>query len=142
MSCRLPPGSRRWRSERADETGIGAQPARRASWASVLKRWMPAISPMNLAASRTPAALGEQLRSGLGDQLGELVMQSGGGAGELADAADHVARDEDPDRGFGAVKAPGDLDLPGRMHQRLCRDLPFRPQTRSKSSSRRPHSNS
>ena len=83
---------------------------------------------MNLAASRTPAALGEQLRSGLGDQLGELVMQSGGGAGELADAADHVARDEDPDRGFGAVKAPGDLDLPGRMHQRLCRDLPFRPQ--------------
>jgi hypothetical protein len=54
VEAALPTGSRRKRSERPLETGSGAQPARRASWASEVKRVMPAISPMNLAASSTP----------------------------------------------------------------------------------------
>jgi len=53
--------------------------------------------------------LGEQLRGGLHDQLGELVVQFGDRAGELADAADHVAGDRDADRWVGVRQAPRDL---------------------------------
>jgi hypothetical protein len=46
-------GSRRYRSDRPQETGNGAHPARRASRASELKRSIT-ISPMRFAASSTP----------------------------------------------------------------------------------------
>ena len=49
----MPPGSRRGGLIAAG-VGIGAQAARRASWVSEVNRSMPAISPMNFAASTTP----------------------------------------------------------------------------------------
>ena len=51
---RLPPRSRRWRFVLPELAGIGADRAMRASFASVGKRVMPAISPTSLAAIRTP----------------------------------------------------------------------------------------
>ena len=53
--------------------GIGADPAMRASFASVGKRLMPAISPTSLAAIEdAAAALGEQPGRGLRDERREL----------------------------------------------------------------------
>lgn len=50
FSWRLPWRSKRWRSVRPEEAGIGAQPAKWASWASEAKRLAPAISPISLPA--------------------------------------------------------------------------------------------
>ncbi len=75
---------------------MGAQPARRASWASELKRSMPAISPMNLAGQEdTDAGFGEQVGCDLFDQDGDLVVEVFGGAREFSGTADHVAGDRD-----------------------------------------------
>jgi hypothetical protein len=86
---------------RPEEAGIGAQPAIPASCASELKQSNPAISPMNLAAGRTPIRSLRAAAGGLGDQRSELVLQSTDRAGQLADAADHVA--SDPDRTDGSA---------------------------------------
>ena len=61
---------------RPEEAGIGAEPAVRASLASVAKRSTPAISPISLAAvSDAAAALGEQPRRERGDERGELALE-------------------------------------------------------------------
>ena len=54
LSWRLPPRSRRWRSVRPEDAGIGAAPQVRANLASVENRSIPAISPISFAAVSTP----------------------------------------------------------------------------------------
>src|SRR5450755_3140634 len=80
LSWRLPPGSRRWRSVRPEETGIGAQPEMRASWASLVNR---SIAGDHVAcdlhldgARRSPQALRDLGLPGLLDQdaLGDLPV--------------------------------------------------------------------
>lgn len=53
LSWRLPPRSRRWRSVRPDETGIGATPASLGMCASLLKRSAPAVCPRPNPTNRT-----------------------------------------------------------------------------------------
>jgi hypothetical protein len=73
---RLPPRSRRWRLVLPELTGIGAMPPARASLASLVKRWAPAISPIELAGRQGPdAGFGEQLRCGLGDEFCDLCLE-------------------------------------------------------------------
>jgi hypothetical protein len=108
LSCRLPPRSRRWRSVRPEETGIGAHPERRASCASVWKRWMPPISPNSFAAISTPIPLlGQKLGGELADEAGELLVEIGDRAGQLPNATDHVTHDPHPDLGRGRRAAGG-----------------------------------
>ena len=54
LSWRLPPRSRRWRLCLPEDAGIGATPARRASFASELKRSAPAVSARIFAAVSAP----------------------------------------------------------------------------------------
>ena len=106
---RLPPRSRRWRLVLPELTGIGAMPPARASLASVVKRWAPAISPIELACGQRPeAGLGEQLRRDLGDELGDLGLERVDGLRELAQVAQLVAGDPDARRLLGARQAPRD----------------------------------
>ena len=129
LSWRLPPRSRRWRWVRPEEAGIGAEPAVRASLASVAKRLTPAISPSSLAAvSDAAAAFGEQSRRERGDERGEFGFEVVDGAGELADAAQFVARDPDARALLGARQAAGDARLPAGRGQRARRDLGLGPE--------------
>jgi hypothetical protein len=73
LSCRLPPRSRRWRSVRPEETGIGAHPERRASCASVWKRWMPPIARVS---SRTRRIMSGTIRTRTWAGVG--VLQAAG----------------------------------------------------------------
>jgi hypothetical protein len=54
------------------------------------------------------AWLDEQLRRGLGDELGDLGLELGGGGGELAQPSQLVARDPDSGGLLGAREPPPD----------------------------------
>jgi hypothetical protein len=94
-------------------TGIGATPAARASLASLLKRWAPAISTDELGRRERPETrLGEQARRDPGDEVGELGLERVDGDGQLAQAAQLVAGDPNAHRLLSAREAPGDLRRP------------------------------
>ena len=101
----------------------------RASLASLAKRVTPAISPSSLAAVRTPQP---RSASSLGASAATSVREFGlevvDGAGELADAAQLVARDADARALLGAREATGDARLPAGGGQRARRDLGLGPE--------------
>jgi hypothetical protein len=120
LSWRLPPWSRRWRSAAPDETGTGAHPASRASYASLAKRSTPAISPISLTAVMTPQALrGQQLRSDRGDQVGEFPV-------ELVDRAREVTNppdDPDSDRRFSTAQGRAICRWAAALRNRALEEL-------------------
>jgi hypothetical protein len=64
--------------------------------------------------------LGEQLRSDLGDQGGDLALECLDRPGELADAPQFVARDADARRLLGPGEPPGDPGCPAAVEQRAA----------------------
>ena len=104
--------------------GIGATPAARASLAGVAKRWAPAISPMSLAAMSGPKP-GSASSCGAicFDEFGDLAGERLDGVGELAQAAQLVARDPDAHRLLGAGQPSSDLGAPLLREQRAAREM-------------------
>jgi hypothetical protein len=74
---------------------------------------MPAISPIS-SAMTTPTSGSASSWARAADQTGELVAQRADGAGQLADAADQLARDLHPHTRAGVLKAPRDPGPPDR----------------------------
>ena len=71
----------------------------------------------------------QELWCELSHQAGELLIQFGDRAGQLADATDHVAGDPHPDLGWiGVLQAAGDLDLPGGQDEHPLGDRPVGPE--------------
>jgi hypothetical protein len=110
-------------------TGIGATPAARASLASLLKRWAPAISPMSLAAVRGPkpgwvSSCGATwaTRSAISN------LERVDGDGQLAQAAQLVASDPNAHRLLSAREAPGDLRRPFLREQRATGERELGPE--------------
>ena len=106
---------------RPELAGIGAIPAARASLASVAKRSAPAISPTSLAAvsgpqprSATSCGATWATRSAISVSSALMVC------GQLAHAAQLVARDAHAHRLLGARQAPGDLARPLLREQRAA----------------------
>jgi hypothetical protein len=126
---RLPPRSSRCRSVLPELTGIGAMPAARASFASLVKRCAPAISPTSLAAVSGPKP-GSVSRCGAiwATRFGDLGLERLDRLGELADAAQLVAGDPDAHRLVGAGEPAGDPGSPGAVKQRAPRELRFGPE--------------
>src|SRR5215217_7371740 len=123
LSWRLPPRSRRCRCVCPEEAGIGAEPAVRATLASVAKRPAPAISPISLAAVSAPQPRSARNRGARAAvRAGELALEVVDRARQLADAAQFVARDPDAGALLGGpgtrrrscVGLGGPLHLPTR----------------------------
>ena len=98
---------------RPELTGIGARPAARASFASLGE----AVGAGDLAdelcgGQQSAAGLGQELRRGLGDELGDLVRECVDRAGQLSDAAQLVAGDPNTGGLFCAREAARDLAQP------------------------------
>ena len=126
---RLPPRSRRWRLVLPELTGIGATPAARASLASLEKRLGAGDLADELGRGQgSEAGLGEQLRRDRGDEPGDLSLERLDGLGELADAAQLVARDADAHRLLRPREPTRDPRRPAAVEQRTARQLQFGPE--------------
>ena len=91
---------------RPEEAGIGADPAIRASFASVAKRSTPAISPTSFAAISTPQPRSASSRGATwATRQREFALERVDRLGQLADAAQLVARDPHPGGLLGAREA-------------------------------------
>ena len=126
---RLPPRSSRWRSVLPELTGIGAMPAARASFASLVKRCAPAISPTSLAAVSGPKPGSVSrcgaiwaTRSAISASSALIVWESSRMAAQL------VAGDPHAHRLVGAGEPAGDPRSPGAVKQRAPRELRFGPE--------------
>src|ERR1700684_4028543 len=129
LSWRLPPGSRRCRSVRPDETGIGAQPERRAELGVGGEPVDAGDLSDQLCGDEDPEAfLGQQSGTDPGDHDGEMFIETGDRAGQLAQAVDHVAGDLDLDRGWGPTQALHDGLLPAGCDQHPPGDGPVGPE--------------
>jgi hypothetical protein len=93
--------------------GIGATLAARASLAGVAKRCPPGDLADELGRRQRPEArLVEELRRDLGDARGDLALKLVDRNGELAQAAQLVARDPDAHRLLGAGQTSPDSCAP------------------------------
>jgi hypothetical protein len=73
------------------------------------------------------AAFGEQLRGDLCDEYRELALELADGSGQLADAAELIARDPNPGVLLGASEATGDALLPANRAQSASGELELGP---------------
>ena len=110
-------GGDRGRAGGAGELGVGGEAAGVGDLADQLGR-----------GQRAAAAFGPQPRREGGGERGELALEVVDRAGQLADAAQFVARDPDADALLGAGQAPGDAVLPVDADQRAGRDLGLGPE--------------
>ena len=132
LSWRLPPGSKRWRSVRPEETGIGAQPGDSGE----LRVGGEALDAGDLAdqcggGDDTEPAFDEQLWRDLVNERGELGGELADRAGEVADPADLIASDPHPDRWLSALEPATDPLLPGRSHAAIWVGSPSRDRGRA-----------
>ena len=113
----------------AELAGIGATPATRASLAGVAKRCAPAISPTSLAAMSGPNPGSASSCGAIClDELGDVALELVDRGGQLAQAAQHVARDPDAHRLLGAGEAPADPRRPLLREQRAAGQLQLGPE--------------
>ncbi len=94
----------------AGELGVAGEPLGAGDLADELGR-----------GRRAEAGLTEQVRRDLGDQVGDLGFEFVDRLGELADAAQLIARDPDAHRLLGPREPAGDARTPGAMKQRASR---------------------
>ncbi len=109
-------------------TGIGARPPARASLASVEKRCAGDLADQLAGGQGAEAGFCEQLRRGLGDELGDLGFERIDRVRELAHVTQLVAGDPDAHGLFGARQAPRDPIAPLLRHQRAAGELELRPE--------------
>ena len=89
----------------------------------------PAISPISLAAVSTPQpGSASSCGASSGDQVGEFVLERVDGAGQLADAAQLVARDPDAGGLLGAREPAGDARPASARDERAGAGLELGPE--------------
>ena len=99
-------------------TGIGASPGGAGELGVVGEAAGAGDFADELGGGQRPeAGLGEQLRSDLGDEAGDLDLQCLDRLRELADAAQFVAGDANAHRLLGAREATGDARAPVAVEQ-------------------------
>jgi hypothetical protein len=106
---------------------------RDAGGAGELGRGGEALSAGDLADElgrdeRAELGLGEQLRRDPSDELGDVALESRDGVGEVAQAAQLVARDPDAHRLLGAGEASRDPGAPPLRKQCAAGELRFGPE--------------
>src|SRR5512132_15072 len=129
LSWRLPAWSSRWRCVLAALAGIGATPATRASFAGVAKAPRAGDLADEVGGDQRPeAGFAEQLRRDVLDERGDLALELVDGLGELAPAAQHVARDAHAHRLLGACHTAADPRRALLREQRAAGQRQLRPE--------------
>jgi hypothetical protein len=131
---RLPPRSRRWRLVLPELTGIGAIPPG-AGQLGVGGEPLGAgdLADQLAGRERPEARLGEQLRRGLGDELGDLRLEQSALAGTLLCTLDveirgalgrgQRVRVQEPERNSARVGVVGKHDEPAQERDRVVEQL-------------------
>ncbi len=112
-----------------DEAGIGATPARRANFATVPRRFTPAVSATILAALRAPQPLQRQQPGRVvAQQPAELALELVDPSGASADLAHQLAGDLHPGALLSTGELTGEPVMPEVAVQGTSRDLQLGPE--------------